>query len=126
MKAKFIYEILNEAFERKNKDVTRKELLYPELNQIKDYKSLMLAIEKIPIEVIPTETWIKLAQDVNTLQLASKNGHVEVVKLLLAAGADVHADDDYALRRASEEGQVEVVKLLLAAGANKNKKNNES
>ena len=89
MKAKFVYEILSEAFERKNKDVARKELLYPELADIKDYNSLMSALEKIPIEVIPTETWIKLAQDVNTLQLASKNGHVEVVKLLLAAGADV-------------------------------------
>ena len=117
MKAKFVNEILNEAFERKNKDVARKELLYPELSNIKDYDSLMSALKKIPIEVIPTETWIKLAQYDLALRLASYNGHVEVVKLLLAAGADVHADNDHVLRWASDNGRVEVVKLLLAVGA---------
>jgi len=52
------------------------------------------------------------------LQWASIGGRVEVVRLLLAAGADVHAQDDEALREASMEGHAEVVQVLLAAGAN--------
>jgi len=51
------------------------------------------------------------------LYWASYKGHTEVVKVLLAAGADVHANDDDALRWASGNGHTEVVKVLLAAGA---------
>ena len=48
---------------------------------------------------------------------ASENGHDEVVKLLLKAGADPTVRDNYAIRWASERGHIEVVKLLLSAGA---------
>jgi ankyrin repeat protein len=57
------------------------------------------------------------ADDDYALQLASDNRRTEVVKVLLAAGADVHADDDFALQLASSNGHTEVVKVLLAAGA---------
>ena len=57
-------------------------------------------------------------QDVSQqLMDASYNGDTEFVRLLLAAGADVHADDDYALRWSTHHGDTEVVKVLLAAGA---------
>ena len=46
------------------------------------------------------------------LRWASKYGRIDVVKVLLEAGADVHAEDDWALRRASESGHTEVVNLL--------------
>ena len=49
---------------------------------------------------------------------ASLAGDAEEVKLLLKAGADVHAKDSSALRSASFHGRVEVVQLLLDAGAN--------
>ena len=52
------------------------------------------------------------------LMKASRNGHVDMVKVLLAADADVHARDDYALREASYYGHIDVVRMLLAAGAN--------
>ena len=49
---------------------------------------------------------------------ACKVGHTEVVKLLLNAGANVHAWNDEALRYSSGNGHIEVVKLLLNADAN--------
>ncbi len=56
------------------------------------------------------------------LHWAAKAGQVEVVKLLLAAGADKEAQDKDGFRplhRAADRGHVEVVKALLAAGAEK-------
>ena len=52
------------------------------------------------------------------LRNASRNGHLAVVEVLLAHGADVRAGDDAALRQASREGHAAVVEVLLAHGAN--------
>ena len=49
----------------------------------------------------------------NALVKAANLGKTKVVKLLLDAGADVHAKDDEALRWASKNGYTKVVKLLL-------------
>ena len=48
---------------------------------------------------------------------ASSNGHLEIVRLLLEHGADVHARDDEVLIWASRNGHLEVVRLLLNKGA---------
>jgi len=56
----------------------------------------------------------------SALMLASKNGHSEVSKLLLASGAkvDLQTEDGLpALMVASQEGHRKVVQLLLASGA---------
>ena len=50
------------------------------------------------------------------LRFAAEYGHEAVVAQLLAAGANVHADNDAALRFAAEYGHEAVVALLLAAG----------
>ena len=47
----------------------------------------------------------------------SEAGRIDGVKLLIDAGADVHAENDFALREASYCGRTQVVKLLLDAGA---------
>jgi len=44
-------------------------------------------------------------------------GYTEVVKLLLEAGADVHANGDDALYWSARNGHLEVVKILLDKGA---------
>ena len=51
------------------------------------------------------------------LRNAAKGGRYEIVKLLVEAGADVHAEDDFALREAAENGRFEIVKYLVEAGA---------
>jgi ankyrin repeat protein len=54
---------------------------------------------------------------------AAGNGHTEVVKQLLAKGADVNAKSSYgytALLYAADKGHTECVGLLLDGGANIN------
>ena len=57
------------------------------------------------------------------LHLASWNGHVEVVNILIQAGGDVNEQDEEdgwtPLHLASWKGHVEVITALLAAGADK-------
>ncbi|KAF5492293.1 Heat shock protein sti1-like protein [Colletotrichum siamense] len=54
------------------------------------------------------------------LHLASRNGHLEVVTTLLAAGADVRAEesfDETPLHEAARNGHAEIARVLIAAGA---------
>ena len=57
------------------------------------------------------------ANDDRALRRASFLGNAAVVELLLAAGANVHAKDDEPLKNASAAGHVRIVEKLLAAGA---------
>ena len=53
------------------------------------------------------------ADDNYAIRFASSNGHLEVVKILLAdPRVDPSADDNFAIRYASYRGHLEVVKLL--------------
>ena len=48
------------------------------------------------------------------LQMAiSKDGDLEILRVLMEHGANIHAQDDYAIRFASEDGRTDMVKLLL-------------
>lgn len=67
------------------------------------------------------------SQSVTALHLATRNGHTDVVRLLVAAGADVEAPMTArgvggitALHLAVESGQLEVIDVLLEAGSNVN------
>ena len=57
------------------------------------------------------------ADDDTALRAASQNGGADVVEVLLKAGADVHAKNDVVLRAAYRERHVRIVGLLLDAGA---------
>ena len=71
----------------------------------------------------------KDTDDSTPLHCAAWKGHVEVVKALLDAGADINAksqNDHYGdtpLHAASHGNQKEVVKVLIERGANLNSKN---
>ena len=62
-----------------------------------------------------------LDQDTDTknhaLHWASRNGHLETVKLLIRAGADINSGCSYALQCATYSGHTEIVKFLLESGA---------
>ena len=49
----------------------------------------------------------------DALQLASHNGHLDVVRFLVECGADVHAHHGWALRWASWNGHLDVVRFLV-------------
>ena len=50
------------------------------------------------------------------LRRAAYKGHLEIVKFLVKQGADIHALNDYALRRAACSGQLEVVMYIKSLG----------
>ncbi len=52
------------------------------------------------------------ANDSRALRMSARNGHLEMVKLLLPV-SDPEADDSLALRWAAENGHLEIVELLL-------------
>ena len=66
-------------------------------------------------------SWARFYRDhyvnLSPLETAVKYGHAAVVELLLAHGANVHANDDEALRQASAMGHDAVVEVLRAAAA---------
>ena len=91
--------------------------------------ALLAACEaNLPKEV---EGYLARPQDPNArgdaqmlpIQVAAEFGHLEVMRLLIDAGADCNAttvDGTTALHLAAEEGHVEVVELLIQTGAEKN------
>lgn len=67
-------------------------------------------------------------QNDNQLQVASKNGRLEVARFLFKNGANVNAEGGYhstALQAASARGYEEIVILLLEIGANVNAEGGE-
>ncbi len=60
------------------------------------------------------------------LRVASKNGQLWTVNILLALGAEIHARDEEALRMATRGGHAQTVEMLLARGANVRARNDEA
>ena len=54
----------------------------------------------------------------DAVKFASCCGHLEVVKILIQYGANIHVDDDYAIQLALYNEHIEVVKLLIECRAN--------
>ncbi|OBS24987.1 hypothetical protein FPOA_05523 [Fusarium poae] len=57
----------------------------------------------------------------NALTAAAFDGRIDIVTMLLDAGADINSDKGFALQTAAAQDHIEVVKLLLERGAEINK-----
>ncbi|KXS09738.1 ankyrin [Gonapodya prolifera JEL478] len=62
-----------------------------------------------------TSTYSRLNDD-RALMRASAKGHIDIVRLLLDRGKDVHADNGLALVQAAQK-HIDIVRLLLDCGA---------
>lgn len=60
------------------------------------------------------------------LVTAAATGALDMVRLTLSSGADIHFDDDLALRSAAFTGNFETLKCLLESGANAQAAGNEA
>lgn len=82
----------------------------------------MRQIDTVQHEEAPDELkieYVLFKTDVTPLFAAAHSGHVDIVKKLLAAGADVNQRSfrGYAITAAAREGHHEVLSILLKAGA---------
>ena len=57
---------------------------------------------------------------------ACKNDNIEIIKLMIEDGANIHAQRGCALNNACDNNHIEVVELLIKYGANVHDKNNEA
>lgn len=103
---------------------TEKELIHSIQNGTVPHNAISWSAENGYAEL--TKSLISLGAPINEnrnypLELASRNGHTKIVKILLEAGAntrDSSPDEGYCLRLAAYRGHTSIVKLLLEAGAN--------
>ena len=79
----------------------------------------LAAVKALLDQGVPVDA--KFRYDRTPLSFAADRGHVEIVKLLLARGADVNAKDTFygmtPTAAAASKGHVEIVKLMLAKDA---------
>jgi ankyrin repeat protein len=100
-------------------------------NQLDTYNhinSLAYAVNQCNYEItkmlIDHNPKININSDI--VKTCSLRGHIEIMKLLLNNGVDIHVDNDCALRNAASQGFVDMVRFLLENGADPKSNNNEA
>ena len=126
VKAKFIYEAIDDILKGKSDEDIISSMENTDLDLDK------LLVKSSEVGFLPgVKKALKMGANIHAyndyaLQIASGNGHIDVVDLLLKNGADVQADDDLALQRASGNGHTDVIDLLLKNGADVHAHNNHA
>jgi ankyrin repeat protein len=108
------YNLYNESLRDKLKGKSKEDIM----KSLKDiplreqfYKSCEFGLADVVKELLPQ---VKIPiWDETGIELASKNGHLDVVKELLNYGIEPVAYHNSPLRNAAEGGHLEIVKLLL-------------
>jgi len=81
----------------------------------------MAGVAAIQKDVFTEEELLFLIQNEkvphNAISWAAENGYLELVKMLIDAGAEITENGNYPLELASRNGHTEIVKILLDAGA---------
>ncbi|KAJ3331125.1 hypothetical protein HDU76_004034 [Blyttiomyces sp. JEL0837] len=117
-----ITQILVTACENGNVAVVRLLLENDTFQYYADYQAaLYYAAKGGHEEVIKLLFWEGMEIDVNgeyelvpVFGVAAQNGHLEVMKTLVGAGADPSGYDNYAISMAAQHGQLEAVRFLLS------------
>ncbi|KAK7422687.1 hypothetical protein QQX98_001475 [Neonectria punicea] len=79
------------------------------------YSTMKLLLEKFGAN--PNATGVEYG---NALTAAAYDGRLDILELLLDAGAEVNSPDGWAIQAAAEEGHEEIVRELLKRGADVN------
>jgi hypothetical protein len=66
--------------------------------------------------------WLANHNDGEYFEIVANNGRLDLIKLFIENGADVHANDDYALYTCSYHKYGDCVEYLINNGANIEKK----
>lgn len=91
------------------------------LNHKADFRTTQTCILKV------REEWIERAR--TPLQLAAQQGHIDIFRLLVSKGADIHeklASTGNLLGLAASQGRCEIVQYLINAGIKLEEKNDDS
>lgn len=83
-----------------------------------ELKKFWLAVKKNHINKVQSflDNDVDFNYEDKAIRIACANGHVEIVKLLMSKGANVHTDEDFPLRVAIMNGNIEVMNLLFDNG----------
>lgn len=86
-------------------------------NNNTEVAKLLLQSGASPNATVPRD---RLTYENIPLYVAAREGHLEMVELLLTYGVDIHAFMDIAIRIACEKRHIPVIKCLLQNGADPN------
>ena len=109
--------------------------IYMLISKAKNLSSLLIKNDVLLVKILLRSKKMNLRLNNNrrinravseAMYVATRKGHLELVKLLLEHGADSTTADNRAIRMASRGGALDIVKLLLKHGADPTANNNDA
>lgn len=79
--------------------------------------------EKIA-EYLKKYNWLANCNDGEFFEIVADNGRLDLIKIFIENGADIHSNNDYALYTCSYHNYVDCIEYLISNGANTEKNKN--